>query len=406
MIRILHFADLHLGVENYGRLNPATGLHSRVEDFLRALDALVERAIGERVDAVLFAGDAYRTKDPSVTHQREFAKRLARLIRADIPTVLLTGNHDIPNARGRATSLDIYDALALERVKVITSPETFTLPTRSGPLQIVGLPWLQRSRFLQGEELPTTTVQQREEQLAGIAEEWLRNQAKALDPSIPAVALVHASVNGARFGSERSLILGSDLVLLPSWLDHSQFTYVGLGHIHRYQRLQTVRPAFYAGSLERVDFGEEGEEKGYLLVDLEPGRAHPTFCRWEARPFLTIDAKLPADDEEPTQRVLAAIAAKPIADAVLRVRVTGPADRLQQLQVGPIVAAARHAHYFAGLQRFTLEEAREKEAQRWGDNTSIAQVMAHYWEQKRLPEARRQRLLEAAEALIGEDAAV
>jgi len=38
MIRILHFADLHLGVESYGRPDPATGLSSRLGDFLRALD--------------------------------------------------------------------------------------------------------------------------------------------------------------------------------------------------------------------------------------------------------------------------------------------------------------------------------------------------------------------------------
>jgi DNA repair protein SbcD/Mre11 len=68
VIKFLHFADLHLGVENYGRLDPATGMNTRVLDFLRALDAVVDRAIDEQVDAVLFAGDAYRTKDPNVTY--------------------------------------------------------------------------------------------------------------------------------------------------------------------------------------------------------------------------------------------------------------------------------------------------------------------------------------------------
>jgi len=44
-IRILHFADLHIGMENYGRLDPETGLNLRVVDFLRRMDEVVTYAI-------------------------------------------------------------------------------------------------------------------------------------------------------------------------------------------------------------------------------------------------------------------------------------------------------------------------------------------------------------------------
>ena len=404
MIRFLHFADLHLGVENYGRLDPATGLNTRVLDFLRALDAVVDRAIAEQVDAVLFAGDAYKTKDPNVTYQREFARRLSRLIHAGIPTVLLTGNHDIPNAMGRATSLDIYDALALEQVRVITSPSRFVLPTRSGPLQIVGLPWLHRNRFLQGDEVRVQSAAEIEQRLASTVEEWLAEEAKQLDPAIPAVALVHASVQGARFGSERNLLIGRDIVLTPSSLDRPEFAYVALGHIHRFQRLGALRPVVYAGSLERIDFGEEDEEKGFLLVEVEPGEARPTFCPWPARPFLTIDVAIKGD--QPTEQVLAALAAQPIEEAVVRIRVGGTAEQLRQLRMPELITAARGASYFAGLQRITLDEARTREAERWSQGQSIAQVMAHYWITKKVPEGRRQQLLAVAEELIGEESAV
>lgn len=401
MIRFLHFSDLHLGVENYGRLDPATGLNTRVQDFLRALDAVVERAITEHLDAVLFAGDAYKTKDPNVTYQREFARRLARLIHAGIPTVLLTGNHDIPNALGRATSLDIYDALALNQVKVITRPESFTLPTKSGPLQIVALPWLHRNRFLDGDDVREKSADEIEQDLANTVEGWLEEQAAALDPTIPAVALVHASVQGARFGSERNLLLGRDLVLTPSSLDRPEFAYIALGHIHRYQRMPTLRPMFYAGSLERIDFGEEGEEKGFLLVEADPQKARTTFCPWPARPFLTIDVTVKGD--QPTEQVLAALASQPIDQAVLRVRVSGTAERLQQLRMPELISAARSASYFAGLQRLAVEEARSREAERWSQGQSIAQVLDHYWIKKKVPEARRQVLLEAAQVLIAEE---
>ena len=78
-MKILHFADLHLGVESYGRVDPTTGLSSRFLDFLSALDKVVNYAIENRIDLVLFCGDAYKSREPSQTQQREFAKRINRL---------------------------------------------------------------------------------------------------------------------------------------------------------------------------------------------------------------------------------------------------------------------------------------------------------------------------------------
>ncbi|MGB9881048.1 MAG: metallophosphoesterase family protein, partial [Anaerolineae bacterium] len=140
MIKVLHFADLHLGVENYGKLDAATGLHTRLLDFLRSLDELVEYALKERVDLVLFAGDAYKNRDPNPTHQREFAKRIRQLAAADIPVFLLIGNHDLPNLVGRANTLDIFATLEVPNVYVGRKLAVHRIQTRSGPLQIVALP--------------------------------------------------------------------------------------------------------------------------------------------------------------------------------------------------------------------------------------------------------------------------
>src|SRR5512137_557180 len=122
-MKIIHFADLHLGVENYGHVNPLNGLSSRLEDFLKVLDELVDYALAEQVDLVLFCGDAYKTREPSQTQQREFAKRINRLSSNGIPIFLLIGNHDLPNAIGRATSTEIFDTLAIKNVYVSSKPD-------------------------------------------------------------------------------------------------------------------------------------------------------------------------------------------------------------------------------------------------------------------------------------------
>src|SRR5688500_1542453 len=115
-MKLLHFADLHLGIERHGATDPVTGLSSRLGDFLGALDRIVDAAIQSEVDAVLFAGDAFKNRDPSPTVQREFARRIRRLVEADIPIVILIGNHDLPNAWGRATAVEIFPVLAVPGV--------------------------------------------------------------------------------------------------------------------------------------------------------------------------------------------------------------------------------------------------------------------------------------------------
>ena len=143
-MRILHFSDLHIGVENYGRLDPDTGLSTRLGDFLGSLDEVVACAIEEKIDLVLLAGDAYKGRDPSQTHQREFAKRLSLLSNEGIPTFILVGNHDLPNAVSRATAVDIFRTLQVPKLYIGDSLQTYLVPTPNGPLQILAVPWPRR----------------------------------------------------------------------------------------------------------------------------------------------------------------------------------------------------------------------------------------------------------------------
>ena len=90
-----------------------------------------------------------------------------------------------------------------------------------------------------------------------------------LDPDVPAILSGHVTVNGATVGSERSMMLGQDHVLLSSALGRPQLDYVALGHIHKHQVLRTDNPmVVYSGSLQRVDFSEEDDEKGFCLIEV------------------------------------------------------------------------------------------------------------------------------------------
>src|SRR5256714_14213624 len=145
VLRIAHLADTHIGMENYGRLNPETGLNQRLHDFLNSLDQAIDGAIAASVDLIVFAGDIYKTRDPTPTHQREFARRVHRLSSAGIKTVIVAGNHDIPLSAGRATSVEIFRALEIPSVVVAPTMGTHVLEPKARPIQIIAFPWTVRS---------------------------------------------------------------------------------------------------------------------------------------------------------------------------------------------------------------------------------------------------------------------
>ncbi|MGC1392747.1 MAG: exonuclease subunit SbcD, partial [Coleofasciculaceae cyanobacterium] len=146
MIKILHLSDIHMGSGfSHGRINPTTGLNTRLEDFVKTLAQCIDRAIASSVDLVIFGGDAFPTATPPPFVSQAFASQFRRLVDAQIPTVLLVGNHDQHSQGQGGASLCIYRTLGVPGFIVGDSINTYRIETRSGPVQVITLPWLTRS---------------------------------------------------------------------------------------------------------------------------------------------------------------------------------------------------------------------------------------------------------------------
>src|ERR1041385_5654092 len=141
-VRVMHFADTHFGVELYGRIDPESGLNSRLRDFKQSLLKAVDLALEAGIHLAVFAGDAYKTRDPRQTDQREFADCIRRLTDAGIPVALLVGNHDMPVVRGRANAIEIYRTLGVTNVHILSRPELLLVPTAAGTVRIAAMPYL------------------------------------------------------------------------------------------------------------------------------------------------------------------------------------------------------------------------------------------------------------------------
>lgn len=372
-IKVVHFADVHVGVENYGRLDAGTGLSSRLTDFLVAMDRVIDTALAEEADLVVFAGDAYKTRDPSPTYQREFARRIRRLSEAGLPTVLVAGNHDMPTAVGRAHTMEIFRTLDVEHVHVARRPDVFHIDTQHGPVQVGVLPWIVRSGLLSRDEYKNRNLEQVNELLLERVTGTLNGEhglGSRLDPGIPHILVAHGSVQGAVYGSERTVMLGQELVLPLSLLKNPDWDYVALGHIHRHQAIESDRvpPVVYAGSVERIDFGEEKEDKGFVVAKVERDRCSWAFRKLDARRFVTV--RVTADGDDPTAQVVQGIEAASIDQAVVRVIIHTTADRDVLIREREVRSALKSAFYVAGI----VHDVVRPERMRLGGQMDIAEL--------------------------------
>ena len=403
-IRILHFADLHIGMENYGRMDPESGLNRRVADFLERLDMIVEYAIDHEADVVLFAGDAFRTRSPNPTHQREFAQRVRRLSRAEIPTVLLVGNHDVPVMEQRASSIDIFATLNVPYVTVAPRPDLLRIETRHGPLQLVTIPYPVRQRMLTREQFRKMRQEELDRAVSEAVVSLIEGFAAQLDPEIPAVLAGHFSVDTAHWGSERNIMIGRDVAIPVSALADAVWDYVALGHIHQHQDLNAghMPPVVYAGSLERVDFGEEKQPKGFCWVEVQRGAATWRYVEVPARPFITIRVDV-RNETRPLRDVERAIADHDLTGAVARlvVQMTPEQEpRLRDADLSPLLSDA----FFAQINRDVERTARDRLDGLEPDAMTPLHLLERYLQSKGKLDEEIAPYLAEAQAIFTEDA--
>lgn len=227
---IVHAADAHLGVTRYHRIDPETGLNIRMMDFCRAFEHLISQVTELNPDVFVFSGDLFDRVNPT-NFIRKFAQdQLKKLSQKKIPTYLIPGNHETPRSKGVKNPLTLY--LDIPSIHVGLAP----FQKHVGPYTIAGVPF-------------TTTPEK---------------HIPPLEPGRTNILMLHCVVEGAVWGSERFMEYVEETVK-PGTLP--PYDYVALGHIHKHQEISNM---VYSGSLERYDFNEKDEEKGFIIYDGDP----------------------------------------------------------------------------------------------------------------------------------------
>jgi exonuclease SbcD len=279
-MKLLHTSDWHLGRTALGR--------PRDTDFDQVLSEIIAVARDAKPNAILHTGDLFDVIRPAVTDMSRGIRALQALARV-APVVVLAGNHDSPalfrlfGLIANGFSLGDEPAAAgriifVDRAKRPADGGILDIPTPGGQLlRVAPLPFVHANRFLDEFRSPQSATRDYADHLRDIEDELHRGLLDGYQPNNDVLVFAaHLYVEGALPSrSERSLELTATYATAAATLP--QVAYAALGHIHRPQAVTRVGfPTRYAGSPLQLDFGEVGEDKSLVLVDVEPSRpAHP-----------------------------------------------------------------------------------------------------------------------------------
>ncbi|HET6948329.1 MAG TPA: metallophosphoesterase [bacterium] len=321
MVRILFLADTHLGLDLPRR--PRIERRRRGHDFFANYERGLQAARDLAVDAVVHGGDVfYRSRIPASLVQQGFLP-LKRLADDGIPVYVVPGNHE--------RSAIPYALLAQHpNIHLFDRPRTFIGEWNGMRVGLAGFPCDRNAVRAAFRELLDATA-------------W-----QSADADVTLLCL-HQCFEGATVGPQNYTFRSAPDVIRAADLP-AGFAAVLAGHIHRHQVLTTdlrgrplPAPVIYPGSIERTDFAERGEEKGYVVLELRAGAsARWTFHRLPARPMVIEELQAGGADGPAVRRLLADLIARAPADAVLRIRVHGTPlpEALAQLRAASVRAMA------------------------------------------------------------------
>ena len=225
---IVHTADAHLGITRYQKIDPEKGLNIRLLDFCYAFREVIDFVVENRPELFLISGDLFDKVNPTNFVRKFVQREFFRVSELKIDTFIIPGNHETPRTRGVANPLTLYTSIP--HIFVGLTP----FEKKKGKYRICGVPYT---------EDPISHIPPPEKGVTNIL-------------------LLHTTIEGAKLSSERYMSF-DETAVLPSHIP--EYEYVALGHIHKFQVLK--EKFVYPGSLERYDFSEIADTKGFVVYD-------------------------------------------------------------------------------------------------------------------------------------------
>jgi DNA repair protein SbcD/Mre11 len=218
---------------------------------------------------------------------------------------------------------------------------------------------------------------QLEVRLKELVEKWFERA----NPDLPVILAAHASVEGAKYGGERSVMLGADLVLSGSLVRDRRLDYVALGHIHKAQDINDGLhpPVIYPGSIERVDFGEAADDKYFVIANVERGKTEVEWRKLNGRRFIDRAISLQSEQDFQSHLLAAVPQADELQDAIFRLVVTYPRQWDMLLDEAALRQQAQSAFEFHLVRRPQMEARLRLPGDQTISSLAVTDLLDLYW---------------------------
>jgi exonuclease SbcD len=304
-MKVLHTADWHLG-DRLGRID-------RTDDLRRAVERVADYCARRRVDVLLVAGDLFsELARPDGLREaiRHVQETFRGFLRDGGTIVTLTGNHDNENfCQTLCHAMSLAAPAADEpgtlvppgRLYLASQPTFLRLADRAGgEVQFVLMPYPTPTRYLDREESQRYhSLEEKNKHLQSAYSAALAGirAHPRFDARLPAVLSAHVHVRGGEVSTLFRISEQEDVVFESDDLP-ADFAYVALGHIHKPQCIGGHAHVRYSGSIERMDLGESGDNKGVVLFEVGPGGlcGEPEVLPLEATPVYEVEVRNPRDE--------------------------------------------------------------------------------------------------------------
>jgi exonuclease SbcD len=269
---LISFADFHLGVKSYGKLDSETGLNIREVKALETLDNMIQYAIDNNIKLIVGAGDMYKNSLPSPTLQNEFNKRIKKAADKGITVLLLDGNHDVPKVDQKSSPLKPFDTLDIPNVIHTRFHREYIYEENGEKIKFVFLPTYHNKQKIK-DIIKNTEYE-----------------------GFPIVYIGHITIKGALLNDW--LVENKEIYIEAEEFNREGVAAAILGHLHKHQILLEDPLVFYTGSTQRIDFNEEKQPKGFIELNIKQnGDTSYDFIEVKSQKFLTLKLEYNCDGD-------------------------------------------------------------------------------------------------------------
>ncbi len=307
-----HITDIHIG--SYQGKEEVGGLNSRYLDFVKTYHEAIDYTIEKGMDFCLITGDCFKTKHPQPHELHSFCSGIKKLIDKKIKVVIVIGNHDIVLGELLHNTVSILQLFELENLIISSKPEIIKIPLKDGVVQIQTMPYQSKSilNLENNEEVSNFMVKNID---------FLYNDR---DKDLPTIFAGHFSIEDSAIGTEQQTVNRFTEPIIPkSVFKNKNYLYGAMGHLHKYQIVLEKPIVIYGGSLNRIDFNEAKEDKGFIHVVCDGEKTHYKFVKVAAKKFIDLNYDLSKEDE-PEEFLIKELESKKeeLKDSIVRLYVT------------------------------------------------------------------------------------